>query len=872
MAFEDDPEPVKGGMYMGMLIKKVVVTEAEKIDSNGDKRTKKSFKMFLEHGIVMTEDRYVRTSESSDNNSNGKGKGSGSGSSSSGQDLGIKFPPMPNIKEIEKEREREERRLEKQRREAEKERKRRLKEEKERRRKEKQEKEEAERKRREEEEAAAAAAKAAAEEEERKKKEKKKRKTVSFGPTTVSVLPPADLDLPETPTADGPRAIWKFTDDDSIPEDYDLWSAQDVILFPPDYDSNSAGLGSGDSDDDGDGDDKSEGSMSFNGIWGYAPAGSVPGSDVVSLTLSIHSGASGRKEDLNQAISDLDCEFPPPIDVWIYPPGTEPPEDFPNHGKYAFAKNASWPPPIDEGKRENRVVGRTIIPEAFLYKANPQKIQAYSKWKKPQSNTEDDTGYKKPLGQWTYSSFDEENDETLKDAKDWAPQDVVLYPPEQEPPASHQALPQGTWITKKNLIIDPDDPEGSKDKWAPPEVYLYPPGTDPSDDEDFGLDDSFVARGTWTYDVGTLKDTWPPPTEDEADKLRRGVGKLPQWDPSGKGNKWTPRVAHVFPRTKAPSSSTFTNPQGVWKYRSGNEPKGLNDWETQEVMIYPSGQEPEGSGNGKPHGAWGISIDAEPDDTDNWKPHDIWFYGPGEKPGDDCAVQGKWSIPTGKLDAGWPPKSTAYVSPVRKVGKLKIPGTFDNNNPPPPALTPTGSPKAKFSPKKFSSLSLKSTPTKSPSPFSRDKPPVSPTRHKSNSEKLKIPVDYDSEQDDEPEVDPTKSPPKQPVRRNTNDFDDDDEDDSRKGTKISLGDFKSPFDSIPADSSSSSTKKKKKKSTKSSSRGEEDDGHKDPKVLGEFKSPFDSIPTGSSSTSSSSKNKKKTKSTSLKTKKKKSAI
>mmetsp|Transcript_27222 Transcript_27222/g.65165 ORF Transcript_27222/g.65165 Transcript_27222/m.65165 type:complete len:871 (+) Transcript_27222:297-2909(+) len=870
MAFEDDPEPVKGGMYMGMLIKKIVVTETEKIDSDGDKRIKKSFKMFLEHGMVMTEDRYVRSSESSDN-SNSNGKGTGGGSSSSGQDSGVKFPAMPNIKEIEKECEREERRLEKQRRDAEKKRKQRLKEEKERRRKEKEEKEEAERKRREEEEAEAAAA-AAALEEEKKKKEKKKRKTVSFGPTTVSVLPPADLDLPETPTADGPRAIWKFTDDDSIPEDYDLWSAQDVILFPPDYDNNSTGLGSGDSGIGDDSDDKSDGSMSFNGIWGYAPAGSVPGSDVMSLTLSLHSGASGRKEDLNKAISDLDCEFPPPIDVWIYPPGTEPPEDFPNHGKYAFAKNASWPPPIDEDKRENRVVGRTIIPDAFLYKANPQTIQAYSKWKKPKSTIEDDTGYKQPLGQWKYSSFDEANDETLKDAKEWAPQDVVLYPPEQEPPASHQALPQGTWVTKQNLIVDPEDPEGSKDRWAPPEVYLYPPGTDPGDDEDFDLDESFVARGTWSYDVGTLKDTWPPPTEDEADKLRRGVGKLPQWDPSGKGNKWTPRVAHVFPRTKAPSSSTFTNPQGVWKYKSGNEPKGLNDWETQEVMMYPKGQEPEESCNGKPHGVWGISKDAEPDDNDNWKPQDIWFYGPGEKPSNDCTVQGKWSIPTGKLDAGWPPKSTAYVSPVRKVGKLKIPGTFDNSNPPPPALTPTGSPKIKqFSPKKISLLSLNSTPTKSPSPLSRDKPPVSPTRRKSDSEELKIPVDYDSEQEDEPKEVPTKAPPKQPVRRDTKDSDDEGGDDARKGPKVSLGDFKSPFDYIPTDSSSSSTKKKKKNSTKSSSDVKEGDTHKGPKAsLGDFKSPFDSIPAGSSSTSSSSKKKKK--STSLKTKKKKGAI
>jgi hypothetical protein len=517
-------------------------------------------------------------------------------------------------------------------------------------------------------------------------------------------------------------------------------------------------------------------------------------------------------QDLNKGISDLDCEFPPPIDVWVYPPGVQPPEDFPNHGKYAFAKkSAAWPPPIDEAKRENRVVGRIVVPDAFLRKANPQTITVYSKWKMPKSIPIDESGYETPLGEWRYSSFDEENDDTLKDTDKWAPQDVVLYPPDQEPPASDEASPQGIWVTKQNLVVDPDDPEGSQDRWAPPQIYVYPPGVDPIEDE--ALDqDNVVASGTWTYPIEPLKKTWPPPTEEEAGRLRRGVGKIPQWDLSGKGNRWKPQTAHIFPRSKAPSSSTSSKPKGIWKYRSDNEPKGLDDWETQEVMMYPNGQEPEGSSNGKPHGVWGLSVDAELDETGHWKPQDIWFYGPSERPGKDCAVQGTWSMPLGKLDRGWPPKSTAYVSPVRKVGKLKIPGTFNNNNPPPLALSPTRSPKTVSptrSPKKKTSSSLHSK-TTTPSPRPRDNPPVSPLRHKSMSDNIGIPFDDGNEQEED-DKDQTYVPAVQPIRLDTDDSNDinhDADDDSKK--KSDLGDFRSPFDTSASSRSSSSSKKKSK--------------------------------------------------------------
>jgi hypothetical protein len=356
--------------------------------------------------------------------------------------------------------------------------------------------------------------------------------------------------------------------------------------------------------------------------------------------------------------------------------------------------------------------------------------------------------------------------------------------------------------------------------------------------------------------VGSLKDNWPPPTRKEARKLRKR-GQLPQWKPGGESNSWKPQKAHVFPRSKAPSSSTITTPKGVWKYRSGKEPKGLDDWETQEVMMYPTGQEPEGSANGKPHGVWGISKDAEPDEKGNWKPKDIWFYGPGETPEGDCAVHGKWTIPLGKVDSDWPPKSKLYVSPRRKVGKLKIPGTFDNKNPPPPALSPTRSPR-KISASSAHSINSSST-------RSKDKPPVSPQRQSSQrkddewrkhmGEDITFPFVGDSDDDNEVE-DPLTAPPKQPVRHDTYDSFEEDDDDhghndlspSHHTTTTTAGGSTTTTGSNSAHSGHKSSVVMNNSSTK------EEDAHRGPKpVMAEYQSAFDYNPTSSSK-------KKKTKS------------
>mmetsp|Transcript_23492 Transcript_23492/g.55662 ORF Transcript_23492/g.55662 Transcript_23492/m.55662 type:complete len:572 (+) Transcript_23492:161-1876(+) len=297
--------------------------------------------------------------------------------------------------------------------------------------------------------------------------------------------------------------------------------------------------------------------------------------------------------------------------------------------------------------------------------ANPQSVTVYTRQTKPQYHSVHpaDKNYVQPLGEWTFpasalSACGDLND-SLSTIEDWTPQDVLLFPPGQEVPSTHQAFPQGNWATTEDLILEEyTDEENAKtnatDRWVPPEVIVYPPGYDPADDMALKEDD-IKAEGKWSYDVGTLKDKWPPPTEKELKKLRRMIGKL-QIPGIFQRSNGRPVRLRVYPnKSKAAAALPVIDgdadignngmgrmkPIGLWTVPEGDEEdkEVVNeDWEPTDVVLYAPGEEPlDATDETLPSGIWKIQRNPRWENGTDCDEERliIKVYPPGIEPPDD---------------------------------------------------------------------------------------------------------------------------------------------------------------------------------------------------------------------------------------------
>mmetsp|Transcript_23488 Transcript_23488/g.55647 ORF Transcript_23488/g.55647 Transcript_23488/m.55647 type:complete len:793 (+) Transcript_23488:161-2539(+) len=408
--------------------------------------------------------------------------------------------------------------------------------------------------------------------------------------------------------------------------------------------------------------------------------------------------------------------------------------------------------------------------------ANPQSVTVYTRQTKPQYHSVHpaDKNYVQPLGEWTFpasalSACGDLND-SLSTIEDWTPQDVLLFPPGQEVPSTHQAFPQGNWATTEDLILEEyTDEENAKtnatDRWVPPEVIVYPPGYDPADDMALKEDD-IKAEGKWSYDVGTLKDKWPPPTEKELKKLRRMIGKL-QIPGIFQRSNGRPVRLRVYPnKSKAAAALPVIDgdadignngmgrmkPIGLWTVPEGDEEdkEVVNeDWEPTDVVLYAPGEEPlDATDETLPSGIWKIQRNPR---WENGTDCDedrliVKVYPPGVEPPDEDeddgdeedTVTGKWQYPpTGRLKNTWPP-------PTKTVDTASL-----NAGPPPPQSprrfhSPPKSPRRLPPPPKspvYTSPQRKVGKLKVPGVFSSAKSPppaYSPGRLAANSPRKKL--------------------------------------------------------------------------------------------------------------------------------------
>ncbi|KAL3915444.1 MAG: hypothetical protein SGILL_005652 [Bacillariaceae sp.] len=313
-----------------------------------------------------------------------------------------------------------------------------------------------------------------------------------------------------------------------------------------------------------------------------------------------------------------------PEDVFFCPPGEVPDDDIWIQGKWAFPLDRTWPPPPGTTNTKQRSVGKLKIPEYFKgAKTVPMKIF-------PRSFLPKET-HGKRVGKWAGCGKDE--------LKHLLPQDVELYYGDHEPerPNEPSQLDYGVWGLDEDDISDVSDTDYDVD-WLPSNCLVYPPGVAP--------DPAVRVCGKWTV-PGRLKIDWPPENSKSA---------------------W------VYPRGVAPGTEARKT-QGVWKFVHDIAPEKAHKWQPQQIELYSSMKQLDDT---RPYGLWGINADAKPDTDLNWDPKDIWFYPPGEEPEANCEKRGIWTFPRGRLDVSWPP--AVIESPQRKsrtVGKLKIPGTFD---------------------------------------------------------------------------------------------------------------------------------------------------------------------------------------------------
>jgi hypothetical protein len=316
-----------------------------------------------------------------------------------------------------------------------------------------------------------------------------------------------------------------------------------------------------------------------------------------------------------------------PIDVVFSPPGETPDDDVWIQGKWAFPIERglrSWPP-IPGSTFKNRSVNKLKIPACFKGgKTVPMTVF-------PRSRLPSDNRGKR-IGKWSYSNGREEEDDHL------LPQEVQLYFGSDEPHEAEDSFDSdyGLWGMDE---MDISDVSGSQedDDWSPNNSLVYPPGVKP--------DNGIRVCGKWAI-AGEKKISWPPPMS---------------------------KTAWVYPRAVAPLAKTCKT-QGIWKFVPDVEPAGASKWKPQQIELHGLTERLDDT---RPYGWWGIRSDAKPDQDLNWDPKDIWFYPPGEQPMNDCEKRGRWAFPRGKLDVSWPPPVVESPRKSRTVGKLKIPGTFD---------------------------------------------------------------------------------------------------------------------------------------------------------------------------------------------------
>jgi hypothetical protein len=318
-----------------------------------------------------------------------------------------------------------------------------------------------------------------------------------------------------------------------------------------------------------------------------------------------------------------------PEDVLFCPPGEVPDDDVWVQGKWAFPIEKglnSWPPPPGAANKQ-RSVGKLKVPECFKG-GNTVSMKVF-----PRSHMPNET-HGKPIGKWSGPGKD--------DLDHLLPQDVELYYGDHEPDCPEEAseYDYGVWGMDESVVSDISD-LNDEDDWTPNHSLVYPPGVLP--------EQGVRVCGKWAI-LGRKKIEWPPPLSKSA---------------------W------VYPRSMAPASKR-NQIQGVWKFVHDIEPEGSHKWSPQQIELYST---KESLDDTRPYGLWGIKVDATPDKHLNYGPKDVWFYPPGEAPEDDCEKRGIWTFPRCRLDVSWPPP--AIESPQRKqrtVGKLKIPGTFDDKS------------------------------------------------------------------------------------------------------------------------------------------------------------------------------------------------
>jgi len=221
------------------------------------------------------------------------------------------------------------------------------------------------------------------------------------------------------------------------------------------------------------------------------------------------------------------------------------------------------------------------------------------------------------------------------DDSNWAPLAVTVE--KEEPKDLAPDEPHGI------VGIKEDAKPTASGKLKPNEVVFYPPGEEPEPGDDV------KKVGTWRG--GKLNTEWPPATVEKEPADRKAKSK--DAVPSVVDDNWDSLPAVVIPASdedaeNAPEDATDPH-LGTWKQNDDTDDK---DWGPLDVVINKN--EPDDFAPDEPHGIVAVPEDAKPNAVGKLDPKDMQFVAQGEKPGSGMKEVGHWRPKA--WNGEWPPK------------------------------------------------------------------------------------------------------------------------------------------------------------------------------------------------------------------------
>ena len=370
---------------------------------------------------------------------------------------------------------------------------------------------------------------------------------------------------------DPPEALWSYGTWSEPDKNFDWWSPQQVIVYPPGKQP-PANCGSEETP---------------HGIWVYA---------------------SGAQPDENTdewcPRGGVSCPL-----FTLFPPGIPPSTP---DGEQLSAKG-TWTYPVD-----NRTTFPPIPTPKNVWK--PKRVKVH-----PESKCSYDVNEECIRGQWMVHDGKEArpvNDDS------WAILEVQVYPDGHEPQGlanedirgvwglAPGAKPdeQGNWKPLDLWFFGPGEAAPEDDSWSPQGIWTHSPkdehGNKPRCSEP---QDEWEPRAVWVCPQSSLAN------ENEEDWKPTGIWSFSTDTASGDSDDWAPCQVMVYPKGREPENLEDAKIKGVWGLSPSAVRVDDEDWQPSDVLFICPGETP--PPGWRPQGVWTLGSTGSPEnDSEEWPP------------------------------------------------------------------------------------------------------------------------------------------------------------------------------------------------------------------------------------------------------------